>query len=108
MSDVRPQHIHRPSHAASLYGAHGPMQDLGFFSPRPMTTKLQWPAGQPVTPETIAQHLDQAIAKVPTLSAKQRAAIHAVLSEKVRDLHFAKLVASQLHPMHDHSEGTLP
>jgi hypothetical protein len=83
------------------------MQDLGFFSPRPMTTRLQWPAGQPVTPQSISEHLDQAIARVPGLSAKQRTAIHAVLTEKCRDLAFVRLMAGQLHPT-DHSGGTLP
>jgi hypothetical protein len=61
-----------------------------------------------VQPQTIAEHLDSAIARVPGLSARQRMAIHAVLSEKLRDIHLAKLVASQLHPMQDHSEGALP
>jgi hypothetical protein len=90
--------VHRHVSANSLYGPTGPQQALGHFSPRPLTTKIQWPAGQPVTPQTIAEHLDSAIARVPGLSAKQRAAIHAVMTEKVRDLHFARLVAGQLGP----------
>jgi hypothetical protein len=77
-------------------------------TPRPLTTRLRWPAGEPIAPATIAEHLDQAIARVPGLSAKQRQAVHAVLVEKCRDLSFAKMVAGQLHPAVDHSEGTLP
>jgi hypothetical protein len=51
-----------------------------------------------VTPQSIAEHLDQAIARVPGLSARQRQAVHAVLVEKCRDLSFAKMVAGQLAP----------
>ena len=93
--------VHRHVSANSLYGPTGPQQASDGhhrFEPRPLTTKIQWPAGQPVTPQTIAEHLDSAIARVPGLSAKQRAAIHAVMTEKVRDLHFARLVAGQLGP----------
>jgi hypothetical protein len=71
---------------------------MGHYSPRPLTTKLSWPAGQPVEPATISEHLDSAISRVPGLSTKQRSAIHAVLTEKRRDLAFVRLMASQLHP----------
>jgi hypothetical protein len=94
--DQRVQHYHHP--ARSLYGEHGPQQALGHFSPRPMTTRLRWPAGQPIEPQTIAEHLQAAIAKVPTLSARQRAAIHAVLVEKCRDIGFLRMLSAELGP----------
>jgi hypothetical protein len=108
MADVRPQHVHRPAIAQSLYGPNGPQQAMGRYTERPLSTRLQWPAGQPVAPSTIAEHLDSALARVPGLSSRQKTALHAVLTERLRDLSFIKLVASQLHPMQDHSEGSLP
>jgi hypothetical protein len=108
MPDQRVQHVTRPSHAVSLYGKTGPQQALGHYTERPLTTRLSWPSGQPIQPETISEHLQSAISRIPTLSAKQRAAVVAIMTEKCRDLHFAKLIAAQLHPMHDHSGGTLP
>jgi hypothetical protein len=70
-----------------------------------MTTRLKWPAGQPVAPATIAEHLDSAIARVPGLSAKQRAAIHAVLTEKCRDLHFLRMLSAELGPKSPMDDG---
>jgi hypothetical protein len=95
MPDTRVQHHHV---AHSVYGPTGPRQDLGHFSPRPMTTRLRWPAGSPVEPQSISEHLQSAAARIPGLSAKQRQAVVAIMTEKVRDLHFARLVAGQLGP----------
>ena len=92
MPDVRPQHRHQ----VSIYGETGPRRDMPGGSPRFLSTKLRWPAGEPVAPEPLHEHLQQAIAKVPGLSARQRQAVVAVLIEKCRDLHFARLVAGQL------------
>jgi hypothetical protein len=94
MPDVRPQHRHQ----VSIYGEHGPMQSMPGPTPRPMTTRLRWPAGQPVEPQTIAEHLTSAIAKVPTLSARQRAAVVAVLVEKCRDIGFLRMLSAELGP----------
>src|SRR6516164_9719443 len=96
MPNTRVVHHHGP--ARSLYGEHGPVNDMGQFTPRPMSTTIKWPAGAKVTPETIPEHLDSAIARIPGLSAKQRAAIHAVLTEKMRDIHFLRLVSAELGP----------
>jgi hypothetical protein len=96
MPDTRVVHHHGP--ARSLYGDKGPVNSMPGPSPRPMTTTLRWPAGQPVQPESIAEHLDSAIARVPGLSSKQKAAIHAVLTEKMRDIHFLRLVSAELGP----------
>ena len=95
MADPRPQHFHV---AHSVYGAHGPRNDMPGGSPRPLSTKLKWPAGEPVEPQTIAEHITSAVARIPGLSSRQRAAVVAVMTEKVRDLHFARLVAEQLGP----------
>jgi hypothetical protein len=102
--DQRVIHTH---HAATLYGPKGPVNGLQGPNPRPLTTKLQWPAGQPVTPQTIAEHLDQAIARVPGLSARQRAAIHAVLVEKCRDIGFLRMLSAELGPKAPASEGRI-
>jgi hypothetical protein len=95
MADPRPVHHHI---ATSLYGAHGPVNGLQGPTPRPLTTKLQWPAGQPVAPQSIAEHLDSAIARIPGLSARERQAVHAVLTEKLRDIHFLRLLTAELGP----------
>ena len=96
MPDTRAVHYSRA--ARSLYGEHGPQQALGHFSPRPMSTTIKWPSGQPIEPQTISEHLQSAAARIPGLSSRQRQAVVAVMTEKVRDLHFARLVAGQLGP----------
>jgi hypothetical protein len=104
MPDVRPSHT---TIANSLYGPRGPQQALGHYTERPLTTKLRWPAGQPVEPQTIAEHLTSAIAKVPTLSARQRAAVVAVLVEKCRDIGFLRMLSAELGPKAPASEGRI-
>jgi hypothetical protein len=49
-------------------------------------------------PESIADHIDSALSKIQGLNPRQRLAIHNVMLEKCRDLHFAKLIADQLGP----------
>jgi hypothetical protein len=95
LPDTRVQHHHV---AHSLYGPAGPVQAMPGPTPRPLTTKLQWPAGQPVAPATISEHLDSAIARIPGLSARERTAVHAVLTEKLRDIHFLRLLTAELGP----------
>jgi hypothetical protein len=63
-----------------------------------MSTTIKWPSGQPIEPQTISEHLQSAAARIPGLSSRQRQAVVAVMTEKVRDLHFARLVAGQLGP----------
>ena len=55
--------VHR--HAATLYGDHGPMQALGQFTPRPMTTQLRFAKAPPEPPQSLAEHIQQAVARVP-------------------------------------------
>jgi hypothetical protein len=52
-------------------------------------------------PETLSDHIDDAIGKVPGLSAKQRGAIKAAMTVMLRDIGFNKLMAeqSQAHAM---------
>ena len=68
-----------------------------------MTTRLKWPAGQPVEPQSIAEHLDSAIARVP--GSRQRAAIHAVLTEKCCDIGFLRMLTAELGPKAPSDEG---
>ena len=95
MPDTRVIHSHV---AHRVYGPTGPRNDMPGGSPRPMTTRLKWPAGQPVEPQSIAEHLDSAIARVPGLSSRQRAAIHAVLTEKCCDIGFLRMLTAELGP----------
>jgi hypothetical protein len=44
----------------------------------------------------LAEHIQQAIARVPGLSPKQRQAVCNVMVEKTRDLHFIKLVMDMM------------
>src|SRR6516164_7556546 len=60
---------------------------------RPLTTKLRWHG--PVEPQSLAEHLQAAIARVPDLSPRQCNAIMNVMLEKCRDLSFVKMVMDQ-------------
>jgi hypothetical protein len=46
-------------------------------------------------PESLADHIDDAIAKVADLSAKQRAAVKAAMTTMLRDIGFNKMMADQ-------------
>jgi len=46
-------------------------------------------------PESLADHVDDAIAKVPGLSAKQRGAVKAAMTTMLRDIGFNKMMADQ-------------
>jgi hypothetical protein len=49
--------------------------------------------GEP--PTSLSEHLDDAIARVPDLSAKQRAAVKAAMTTMLRDIGFNRLMAEQ-------------
>jgi hypothetical protein len=96
MPDVRPAHMrvsllntptpefHSASH--SLYGNRGPQRAGPDYGARkPLSTP----------PESLADHIDDAIAKVPDLSAKQRAAVRAAMTTMLRDIGFNKMMAEQ-------------
>jgi hypothetical protein len=46
-------------------------------------------------PESLADHIDDAIAKVPGLNAKQRAGLRAAMTTMLRDIGFNKMMAEQ-------------
>jgi hypothetical protein len=46
-------------------------------------------------PESLSDHVDDAIAKVPGLSAKQRSAVKAAMTTMLRDIGFNKMMADQ-------------
>jgi hypothetical protein len=46
-------------------------------------------------PESLSEHIDDAIARVPDLSAKQRAAVKAAMTTMLRDIGFNKMMADQ-------------
>jgi hypothetical protein len=97
MTDTRPSHTTRPSllnqptppfngAAHSLYGDRGPQRAAPDYGARkPLSTP----------PESLADHIDDAIAKVPDLSAKQRNAVRAAMTTMLRDIGFNKMMADQ-------------
>jgi hypothetical protein len=73
-----------PAH--SLYGPRGPQRAAPDYAARkPLSTE----------PESLQDHIDDAIAKVPGLSAKQRGAIKAAMTTMLRDIGFNKMMADQ-------------
>src|SRR5215831_13283886 len=96
MPDVRPAHMRQslmntPTPAfngpgAALYGDRGPQRAAPDYGARkPLSTP----------PESLADHIDDAIARVPDLSAKQRAAVKAAMTTMLRDIGFNKMMADQ-------------
>jgi hypothetical protein len=73
-----------PGHA--IYGSRGPARAAPDYGARK-------PLSGP--PESLADHIDDAIARVPDLSAKQRAAVKAAMTTMLRDIGFNKMMADQ-------------
>jgi hypothetical protein len=72
--------------AHAIYGDRGPARAAPDYGARkPLSTP----------PESLADHIDDAVAKVPGLSAKQRAAIKAAMTTMLRDIGFNKMMAEQ-------------
>jgi hypothetical protein len=71
---------------ASLYGSRGPQRAAPDYGARKPLSTL---------PESLADHIDDAIARVPDLSAKQRGAIKAAMTTMLRDIGFNKMMADQ-------------
>ena len=92
MPDTRRQHFTYPQTllnqpnpefrgaAASLYGDRGPQRPM-----RSYNRKLSGP------PESIADHIDQALDRVKGLGPKQRLALHNELTRMVRDISFLRM-----------------
>jgi hypothetical protein len=73
-----------PAHA--IYGDRGPQRAGPDYGARkPLSTP----------PESLADHIDDAIAKVPGLSAKQRNAVRGAMIAMTRDIGFSKLIHEQ-------------
>jgi hypothetical protein len=71
---------------ASLYGSRGPMrQELDYAARKPNSSP----------PETLSDHIDDAVGKVPGLSARERAAVKAAMTTMCRDIGFCKLIHDQ-------------
>jgi hypothetical protein len=60
---------------------------------RPMPDYAGRRAGEP--PTSLSEHVDDALAKVKDLSAKQRAAVKAAMTVMLRDIGFNRLMAEQ-------------
>jgi hypothetical protein len=93
-----------PGAATALYGSRGPQR-----SARSYNRALSGP------PQSIADHIDQAIARVAGLGPKQKLGLHNELTRMVRDISFLRMSMESAHAHGpwsqqavDHSEGTLP
>jgi hypothetical protein len=61
-----------------------------------MTTQLRW-AGAPVEPpQSLDEHIVNALSKVPGLSARQKNAVRAVMHDMARDITFLRMAAAEL------------
>ena len=96
MPDQRPAHMRQSllntptppfnGPGASLYGDRGPQRAMPDYGARkPLSTP----------PESLQDHIDDAIARVPDLSAKQRGAVKAAMTTMLRDIGFNKMMADQ-------------
>ena len=106
MPDTRRQHFTYPQTllnqpnpefrgaAHSLYGDRGPQRPMQDYN-----RKLSGP------PESIADHIDQALDRVKGLGPKARLAVHNEMVKLSRDISFVRMVASQAHHMGPHSEA---
>jgi hypothetical protein len=84
------------SAAASLYGPRGPQR-----AQRDYNRPLSGP------PESVADHIDQALDRVKGLGPKARLAVHNEMTKLCRDISFIHMVASQAHHMGPHSEAAV-
>ena len=76
-----------PFHSAanSLYGPRGPQRAAPDYGGRAK--------GAP--PQSLADHIDDALKHVAGLTAKQRLAVHNEMTKLCRDISFMKMVADQ-------------
>jgi len=78
-----------PFHSAanSLYGPRGPQRAAPDYGGRAK--------GAP--PQSLANHIDDAIKHVAGLTPKQRLAVHNAMVTMCRDISFIKMIAAQTH-----------
>jgi hypothetical protein len=82
--------------AHSLYGERGPVQAHNTGRRR---------ASEP--PMSIEHHVQDAIAKIPDLSPRQKLALRNVLMQMTRDVSFIKLVHDQAQHLGPYSEAAV-
>jgi len=103
MADPRPQHItHRgpsllniPTPAyngpgASLYGERGPQREFPDYGARGRKALSD-------APQSLEHHIQDAIARVPDLSPKQKLALRNTLTTMLRDISFIRMLAEAAH-----------
>jgi hypothetical protein len=97
MADIRPSHTTVPSllnqptppyngPGAALYGERGPTRSYGNLGRR-----------REGPPQSIADHVDDAIKHVAGLTPKQRLAVHNEMVKLCRDISFIRMIAEQTH-----------
>jgi hypothetical protein len=59
-----------------------------------MSTQLKWHQA-PTEPQSLAEHLQAAVARVPNLSSAERRAVVNVMLERCRDLSFVRMICDQ-------------
>jgi hypothetical protein len=74
-----------PGPGAALYGERGPAPPAPDYRGRRK--------GEP--PQSLNEHIDDAVAKVPDLSPKQRNAVKAAMLTLTRDITFIRMIADQ-------------
>jgi hypothetical protein len=89
MPDTRKAH-YTVGAARTLYGPQGPTNGMPGPSPRPMTTTMRLGKAPPPAPQSVEEHLTQAISKVPDISRRQRQALLHVLMATMRDIDFLR------------------
>jgi hypothetical protein len=99
MADPRPQHFHYKSSlmntptepfngpGAALYGPRGPTRSHNTGRRRPLSTP----------PMSLEHHIQDAIAKVPDLSPRQKLALRNTFMTLTRDIGFIKLITESAH-----------
>jgi hypothetical protein len=106
MADPRPSHFTYPKSlmniptepfpgaANAIYGKRGPQQAAN-------TGRQRKPLSDP--PESLDHHIQDAIAKIPDLSGKQKLALHNTLRAMCRDISFIHLISQQAQQQGPHS-----
>jgi hypothetical protein len=82
-----------PAH--SLYGPRGPIQAQNTGRQR---KALSGP------PESLEAHIQDALARIPDLTGRQKLALHNTLRAMCRDISFIKLISEQAHQLGPHSD----
>jgi hypothetical protein len=75
------------------------------YGPRGPTRDHNRPLSGP--PESIADHIDQALDRVKGLGPKAKLAVHNEMVKLSRDISYIRMVASQAHHMGPHSEAAV-